>query len=174
LPGIIVPFLHTNLWEETGWTGFLQSTLQDRRGPLLASVMVAPVFALFHLPTLFVSGWTLSEGYSLTQFPTALVQVGVLAVFAIFFRVLIMWLYNRTGRSVFLVGLFHSAFNMVTGQKIMPVLLPGLNSNLLAAAVVAVLAVVFVVLTRGRLAYEPERAAGSAEAVGVAAQPRVR
>jgi uncharacterized protein len=29
LPGVIVPFLHTNLWEELGWAGFLQSTLQD-------------------------------------------------------------------------------------------------------------------------------------------------
>jgi membrane protease YdiL (CAAX protease family) len=170
LPGVIVPFLHTNLWEETGWTGFLQSTLQDRRGPLLASVMVAPFFALFHLPALFVSGWILKEGYSLTQFPTALVQVGVLAVFAIFFRILIMWLYNRTGRSVLLVGLFHSAFNMVSGQKIMPELLPGLDSNLLAVAVVAVLAVVVVVFTRGRLGYEPEHAAPrlSTGAVGVA------
>src|SRR5918998_2294843 len=56
LPGVVPPFLHTNLWEELGWTGFLQSTLQDRRGPLLASVMVAPVFVLFHLPSYFVAG----------------------------------------------------------------------------------------------------------------------
>ena len=74
-----------------------------------------------------------------------------------------------------MVGLFHSAFNMVTGQKIMPELVPGLNSNLLAAAVVTVLAVLLVVFTRGRLAYEPERAAPrAAEAGEAAAQPRVR
>jgi len=57
LPGVVLPFLHTNLWEELGWMGFLQSTLQERRGPLLASLMVAPVFALFHLPAYFVAGW---------------------------------------------------------------------------------------------------------------------
>jgi membrane protease YdiL (CAAX protease family) len=50
LPGVVVPFLHTNLWEELGWTGFLQSTLQDRRGPLLASLIVVPFFALFPNP----------------------------------------------------------------------------------------------------------------------------
>jgi hypothetical protein len=75
-------------------------------------------------------------------------------VFAIFFRALVIWLYNVTGRSVLMVGLFHAAFNMVTGQKIMPKLVPGLNSNLLAAAVVTVLAVLAVVFTRGRLGYE--------------------
>jgi hypothetical protein len=115
------------------------------------------------------------EGYSLTQFPAALVQVGVLAVFAVFFRVLIMWLYNVTGRSVLLVGLFHSAFNMVSGQQVMPELVPGLNSNLLVAAIVAVLAVVLAVSTRGRLGHESERVAPRTAAdAGVRAQPRVQ
>jgi uncharacterized protein len=170
LPGVIVPFLHTNLWEELGWTGFLQSTLQDRRGPLLASAMVAPFFALFHLPAYFVAGWIVDEHTPLGQLPNVLLEyVGVVAVFAIFFRVLIIWLYNVTGRSVLLVGLFHSSFNMVSGQKIMPELVPGLDSSLLAIAVVAVLAVVVVVFTWGRLGYEPERAAP-----GAAVHPRVR
>src|SRR5918998_3463945 len=157
LPGVIVPFLHTNLWEELGWAGFLQSTLQERRGPLLASVIVAPFFALFHLPALFVSGWIMDEGYSLSQFPNALVQVGVLMVFAVFVRVLIMWLYNGSGRSILVVGLSHAALNVVTGQKIMPELVPGLNPNLLAAAVVAGLRVLVVVSTKGHLGYGPGR-----------------
>ena len=40
--------------------------------------------------------------------------------------------------------------------------------------VLVVLAVVVAALTRGRLAYEPERATQPAEAGGVAAQPRVQ
>jgi membrane protease YdiL (CAAX protease family) len=176
LPGVILPFLHTNLWEELGWAGFLQSTLQDRRGPLLASVMVAPVFTLFHLPAYFVAGWIVDEHTPFNQLPNVLLDyVVVVSVFAIFFRVLVIWFYNVTGRSVLMVGLFHSAFNMVAGQKIMPELVPGLNSNLLGAAVVIVLAVLVVVLTRGRLAYESERAAPQqTEVVGVASQSRVR
>jgi membrane protease YdiL (CAAX protease family) len=176
LPGVILPFLSTNLWEELGWAGYLQSTLQERRGPLLASVMVAPVFALFHLPAYFVAGWIVDEHTPLSQLPNVLIgYVGVVAVFAIFFRVLVIWLYNVTGRSVLVVGLFHAAFNMVTGQKIMPKLVPGLNSNLLAGAVVMVLAVLLVVFTRGRLAHEPERAAPRATEAGeAAAQPRVQ
>jgi hypothetical protein len=73
------------------------------------------------------------------------------------------------------VGLFHSAFNMVSGQQVMPELLPGLNSNLLVAAVVAVLAVVLAVSTRGRLGYESARAAPrTAVEVGARARPRVQ
>jgi uncharacterized protein len=160
LPGVLVPFVLINLWEETAWTGFMQHTLQDRHGPLLASVMVAPLFALIHLPALFVVGWMAEEKTPLSQFPAVLLQVGVIAVFAMFFRVLIMWLYNGAGGSVLIVALFHSAFNMTNGQKITPelLLLPETLASLIPAAAVAVLAVLVVVLTRGRLSYEPERA----------------
>src|SRR3712207_1727095 len=93
LPGVIVPFLHTNLWEELGWTGYVQSTLQERRGPLLASIMVAPVFALFHVPAYFVAGWIVDEHTPLSQLPNVLVEYGaVVAVFAIIFRILAIWL----------------------------------------------------------------------------------
>ena len=170
LPGVILPFLHTNLWEELGWAGFLQSTLQERRGPLLASVMVAPVFVLFHLPAYFVAGWIVDEHTPLSQLPNVLVEyVGVVAVFSIFFRILAIWLYNVTRRSVLLVGLFHSSFNMVSGQELMPEYVAGLDSGLLVFAVVPVLAVVVVVFTWGRLGYKPERAAR-----GTAVHPRVR
>jgi membrane protease YdiL (CAAX protease family) len=177
LPGVLVPFVLVNLWEETAWTGFMQHTLQERRGPVLASVIVAPFFALIHMPGFFVAGFISDEKTPLSQFPSVLVQVGVLAVFAMFIRVLIMWLYNGSGLSVLIVGLFHSAFNMTNGQKITPELLllsEGLAS-VIPSVVVMVLAVVLVVFTRGRLGHEPERAGLRATAAGgVAAQPRVR
>jgi membrane protease YdiL (CAAX protease family) len=157
LPGVLVPFVLINPWEETGWTGFMQHTLQEGHGPLLAGVIVAPFFALIHLPAYFVAGWISDEKMSLSEFPAVLVQVGVIAVFAIFLRVLIMWLYNGSGRSVLIVGLFHSAFNMTNGQKITPELfhLPESLAALIPLAPVALIAVLLVVFTRGRLAYEP-------------------
>jgi membrane protease YdiL (CAAX protease family) len=163
--GVLVPFVHTNLGEEAGWTGFMQHTLQERHGPLLASVMVAPLFALIHMPALFVTGWISEEKMSLGQFPSVLLTVGIMAVFAIFLRVLIMWLYSRTGRSVLLVALFHSAFNMTNGQKITPDLLglPEGLASLVPVAAVAVIAVLLVVFTRGRLSYRPDQAAPSAD-----------
>jgi membrane protease YdiL (CAAX protease family) len=174
--GILVPFVLVNLWEETGWTGFMQHTLQQRHGPLLASLIVAPFFALIHLPPLFVSGWLGDKDPSLGDFPSALFQLGITAVFAMFIRVLIMWLYNGAGRSVLIVALFHSAFNATSGsENITPILIPGTAASLIPIAAVAVIAVLLVVFTRGRLAYEPERAAPRAAAAGGgAAQPRVR
>jgi uncharacterized protein len=158
--GILVPFVLINLWEETGWTGFMQHTLQERHGPLLASLIVAPFFALIHLPAYFVSGWLGGKDASLGDFPSVLLQVGITAVFAIFLRVVIMWLYNSAARSVLIVALFHSAFNATSGsENITPILVPGSAASLIPIAAVAVIAVLLVVFTRGRLAYEPERAA---------------
>jgi uncharacterized protein len=157
LPGVIVPFLHTNLWEELGWTGFLQSTLQDKRGPLLASLIVVPFFALFHLPARFVAGWIVDEHTPAAQVPSVAFGYFVsAAVVAVFLRVLIMWIYNGSGRSLIVVGLFHSAFNMAIGAKVMPQLLnlPPSETSLMCLGVLAVLTVAVVVLTRGRLAYK--------------------
>jgi len=86
--------------------------------------------------------------------------------------VLIMWVYNGSGRSVIVVGLFHSAFNMTIGKEVMPEVLhlPASETSSMCLGVLAVLAVAVFVLTRGRLGYEG-RPAG---AVRVAAQPRVR
>jgi len=174
--GILVPFILVNLWEETGWTGFMQHTLQERHGPLLASVMVAPFFALIHFPPLFVSGWLGDKDPSLGDFPSALFQIGITAIFAMFIRVLIMWLYNGSGRSVLIVALFHSAFNATSGsENITPILIPGTAASLISIAAVALIAVVLAAVTRGRLAYEPQRVAPQpAEEGGAAAQPRVQ
>jgi len=155
LPGTLIPFLHTNLPEEIGWTGYLQAKLQERYGPVRASLMVAPAFALMHLPAYFVSGWISDEKVLL---PEALINVGITAVFAIFFRLVIMWLYNGTGGSLLIVGLFHSAFNMYTGQEIMPQFVYGLEQdwlNLLVLGAVALAAVLLTVLTKSRLASQP-------------------
>ena len=78
-----------------------------------------------------------------------------------FLRVLIMWFYNGSGRSVLIVALFHSAFNMTNGQKITPELfhLPEGLASSIPSVTVMMLAMVLAVFTRGRLSYEPERAA---------------
>jgi len=175
LPGVLVPFVLVNLWEELGWTGFMQHTLQERHGPLLASVIVAPAFALIHLPGFFAAGFINDEPTPLSQFPAVLLQVGVLAVGAMFFRVLIMWLYNGSGRSVLIVALFHSAFNMTNGQKLTPELfhLPEGMASLIPAVAVMVIAVVVGVVTRGRLSYE-RAAPRPGGAGGVVSQPGVQ
>ncbi|MDQ3925398.1 MAG: hypothetical protein M3272_00205, partial [Actinomycetota bacterium] len=92
----------------------------------------------------------------------AFVFVAVQAVIGIFLRVVIMWLYNGAGRSVLIVGLFHSAFSSATGSGGMRYageLISGPEAQWIPLAVLAVVAVVVVAFSRGRLGYEPERAA---------------
>ena len=170
LPEVLMAFLLIQLWEEIGWTGFMQDTLQDRHGPLLASIMVAPAFVLFHLPLVLLEA---------PQILVALVQVAVQAIVVIFFRVVIMWLYNSARRSVLIVALFHISFNTVTGSqeatRFIRELIAGPAALLISLAMLAMVAVLLTVFTKGRLAYEPERAAPQpGEAGELAAQPRVR
>jgi hypothetical protein len=75
-----------------------------------------------------------------------------------------MWIYNGSGRSVIIVGLFHSAFNMTIGAQVMPQLLnlPPSETSLMCLGVLAVFTVAVVVFTRGRLAYHG-RPAGAVE-----------
>jgi membrane protease YdiL (CAAX protease family) len=107
LPEVLFPFVFIQIFEEAGWTGFMQHTLQERRGPLLASILVAPAFVLQHLPILLMDA-----GVGLAS----LIIVGALVVVAVFFRVVVTWLYNGSGRSVLVVALFHSALQLGVGH----------------------------------------------------------
>ena len=168
LPVLLLQLALFNLAEEIGWTGFLQARLQDRHGPLKASLIVTAPFALFHLPDLFVQ-------FGLAS---ALVFLPILAVMHLFARVVIMWLYNTTGRSVLLVGLFHATFNatLVGGEEFIPG--PAGTSLVIATGVIVLAAVALVVATRGRLAYEkspavrpPATARPAAAATGTTPTP---
>jgi hypothetical protein len=122
--------------------------------------MVAPAFVLFHLPLSFLE----APRITLAVVQLAFVQLAVQAIVVVFFRVGIMWLYNVTGRSVLIVALFHSSFNSAgTGseyaRRFIEELIAGPAVLLIPMAVVAVLAVLVAVLTKGRLGYEPKRAA---------------
>jgi CAAX protease family protein len=154
LPVLLLQFALFNLAEEIGWTGFLQARLQDRHGALKASLIVTAPFALFHLPDLF------------TQFglASALVFLPILAVMHLFARVVIMWLYNATGRSVLLVGLFHATFNatLVAGEEFIPG--PAGTTLVIATGIIVVAAVALVMATRGRLSYQPTPATQPVEA----------
>jgi membrane protease YdiL (CAAX protease family) len=169
LPEILTGVVLIQLFEEAAWTGFVQDTLQERHGPLLASILVAPAFALWHL----------MDNLLQNQITFAFVLLGVQVTLGIFLRVVIMWLYNGAGRSVLIVALFHSAFNSATGSggmRFTGELISGPEAMWIPLAVLAVVAVLVVLFTRGRLLYEPEHTVPrpSAEAMGMATQPRVQ
>ena len=90
--------------EEIGWTGFLQDRWQDRYSPLRLCAMVALPWAVWHLPDFFVD-----EGLGIEPLLTAPVFLVFEFISLFFARVLIVWLYARTGRSILLVAIFHAS-----------------------------------------------------------------
>jgi uncharacterized protein len=158
LPQLVFLIMFFIVAEEVGWMGFLQARLQDKYGPLKASVIVTFPFALYHLPTLMVE-----NGLGLARLHIALGFLGILAVLQMFGRIVIMWLYNNTGYSVLLVGLFHSSFDATTSAFGRTFVVPGpaetafLSGFVIPSAVVAVFAVLVLVFTRGRLSYKADR-----------------
>jgi uncharacterized protein len=154
LPRLLVGIVLFNVAEEIGWMGFLQDRWQDRYGPLKASALVTVPFTLFHLPVFFVE-----EGLRV-----ALVLVLVFVIIHFGARVVMAWLYNNTGRSVLLVGLFHSAFDATVpaANRIVPG--PDGTVALIGSGIVLVAAVVIILATKGRLSYQPRPVAQPAAA----------
>jgi membrane protease YdiL (CAAX protease family) len=100
---LLLVFVLNGLGEETGWRGFLQDRLQTRIDPLSATLFVALVWAVWHTPFFFIlstySGFT---AITLVMFPLGLASGAIV----------LTWLYNRTGRSILAVGLWHTLYNM--------------------------------------------------------------
>jgi membrane protease YdiL (CAAX protease family) len=101
--------------EEIGWRGFALPRLAERLGLPLASLLLGLIWALWHLPLFFVAGAD-KHGQSFVVYA---VQVVALCV-------AISWLYLRTGGSLLLTMLMHSAINQT--KDIVPSITPGATS----------------------------------------------
>jgi CAAX protease family protein len=91
-----------NLWEELGWTGFMQTRLMRRHGLLVGSLLTAIPFAAVHVPLAFDSGWTWSS---------ATVELLAIVAMAPFVRYLVGATYLDTAGSLLAVGVMHAAYN---------------------------------------------------------------
>ena len=98
--------LFIGLGEEPGWRGFALPQLQRKYSPLIASLILAPVWTLWHLPLIG------------NEFPWPIVAPFVLSVFGGTF--ILTWLFNATNGSVLLPMLFHATINTVGAGLIFP------------------------------------------------------
>lgn len=104
-PLLFVGFFIAAAGEELGYMGYVIDPMQDRWSALTTSLIVGLVWAIWHFPSMIQIGQT----------PT-LMAWGVLGTVG--FRILYVWLYNNTGKSVFGVILFHAMGN--TGRSVFP------------------------------------------------------
>lgn len=134
--------------EEIGWTGFFQDRLRSRYSPLKLCVVVAFFWAVWHMPDFFVD-----EGWGLEQAISSLVFFAIEFVSLFFARVLIVWLYYRTGRSVLLVTIFHASFD-TTISDLAEEIFPASDTVtfIIVTSVIVLGAVAVIAATRGRFA----------------------
>jgi membrane protease YdiL (CAAX protease family) len=98
---VLVGIIGGPLGEEIGWRGYALPRLAQRLGLAPAGLVLGLVWSLWHLPLFLLSVGGDQFGQS---FPTYLLQVTALSV-------AMAWLMGRTGGSLLLAVLFHSAIN---------------------------------------------------------------
>jgi uncharacterized protein len=92
-------FFISALGEEVGWLGYAIDPMQDRCGALKASIILGTVWGLWH----FWGYIELNNGleWAIWQF------LGSIPL-----RILIVWIYNNTGKSILAGILFHAMINV--------------------------------------------------------------
>jgi membrane protease YdiL (CAAX protease family) len=99
VPALLLVFFVAAQGEELGWSGYVLDPMQDRWGALRAGILLGLVWAAWHIIPLlqahrspaWIAWWCL----------------GTVAM-----RVLMVWLYNNSGKSVFGAALFHTTINV--------------------------------------------------------------
>jgi len=85
--------------EELGWTGYLIDPLQERWSALQSGVLLGLVWAAIHVPIHFINGY--SSGWVFWH-----------GVYTVAVRVLMVWIYNNAGKSLFAMALTHWTFGL--------------------------------------------------------------
>ena len=58
LAGLLVNLVLINMWEETAWSGVVQTGLERRHGIVAAALLTAVPFALAHMPLHFIGSFS--------------------------------------------------------------------------------------------------------------------
>ena len=98
-PLYLLAFLVAGAAEELGWTGYATDPMQRRWGALRTGVVLGLAWSVFHLVPDIQNrqpvGWIVWQRLN-----------------TVAFRILIVWVYNNAGRSVFVATLFHAVNNV--------------------------------------------------------------
>ena len=105
IPLLFILFFIGAICEETGYMGYAIEPMQKRYGALGASTLMGILWAVWHYPSI------IQQGHNLTWIAWA--TLGTVAV-----RVLIVWIYNNTQKSLFACILFHTMLNL--GRPLFP------------------------------------------------------
>jgi membrane protease YdiL (CAAX protease family) len=94
-----VVFFIAALGEELGWSGYVTDPMQVRWGALQTGILLGLVWAAFHI-------------VALVQVQRSPAWIAWWCLNTVATRVVMVWLYNNTGQSVFAAALFHTTINL--------------------------------------------------------------
>jgi len=98
-PVMFLAFFIAALGEELGWSGYVIDPMQDRWNAFRASILLGLVWATWHI-------------IPLVQGRRSPAWIAWWCLFTVASRVLMTWLYNNTGKSVFGAVLYHDISNV--------------------------------------------------------------
>jgi membrane protease YdiL (CAAX protease family) len=139
LDKFIIMFAFVGLGEEPAWRGFLLPLLQRTVEPLAATLIVAAIWAVWHLPLLGTEfAWPLVPAFLASLLGAAFIQ---------------SWLYNASGSSSLLPMLTHAILNTAGSGYVFTLIARGKLQRFwwIYAAVWLGMGLLTVVATRGRL-----------------------
>ncbi len=96
--------------EEIGWSGYAIKPLQHRYGVLKASIIIGIIWAIWHIIPYYQAHQT--TNWIFWQ-----------CIGTVFLRIVMVWIFNGAGKSVFSMILFHTMIN------ISPYLIPNYGGN---------------------------------------------
>ena len=143
------------LGEEIGWRGFALPRMQANYGPLWGTLSLGILWTCWHLSDFLTAskGGGAGTGFTifLTNFPIFTLAVVSLAI-------IMTWIYNHTGGSIFIAILAHASVNILEVLLIPRYLtLDEISLHRALLTGVGLPALLILILTRGRLGYRPSQ-----------------
>jgi CAAX protease family protein len=145
------------LGEEIGWRGFALPRMQKQHGPLWGTLLLGLLWSCWHLSDFLTAS---KGGGQETGWTTFLLNFPVFTLAVLSLAVILTWIYNHTGGSIFTAILAHTSVNVLEVLLIPRYLILdeiSLHKALLTAF--GVVALLILILTRGRLGYQSQQEA---------------
>lgn len=149
VPFFALQMVTTGLAEEPGWRDFALVRHQRLHGPLLGTLILSVLWAGWHLP-LFLTEWGAGIGGANPR------TILLFLLLCVTLSVVITWVFNRTRESLPLAIVIHASNNTFASLLLLAAFTTlDPSRDVLTGAVIGygTLALVLVVLTRGRLGY---------------------
>lgn len=155
LPAILIFPAIIHWGEEPGWRGFAQWRMQDAYGPLRASLIIGLLHGVWHLPAFLLKSGPMAMGpFDPQWFVVDVLDIMVTAV-------ILAWIFNLARGSILVAVLSHTGLNAAdawTSALLPRELLTQLNlwhMRYAQLAILVVMALVVILITKGRLGYQP-------------------